>query len=112
MSKRKSKRREVLVTPETIERLGAISGLSEHQIRRRLAADPALKIGCSAPDEECIVVGSPGPALPGSRRETCSRCGGACWLIDTPIPGAVPLCLRCFTDEAPEFAWMQGPPLQ
>jgi len=107
------RRREHVIRPESIRRLAEITGSDEDRIRRRLRADPRLIEGEPAEGEETVVVGSVRPALGGSRREVCGRCGGPCWLVDSPVPGASFLCARCYVrDEAPEMAWMLGPELQ
>jgi hypothetical protein len=108
MSKR---RHQHFVRPETIRRLSEITGASESRIRGRINADPKFIEGDPTPDdEETVVVGSVLPMLAGSRRETCSRCSGPVWLVDSPVPGASFLCARCYVrDEAPEMAWMLGP---
>ena len=110
MSKR---RREIYIRPETVRRLAELTGSGEARLRRRLTADPSLIEAEPPGDEETVVVGSVRPILAGSRRETCSRCGGGCWLVDSPVPGASYLCVRCYVrDEAPDMAWMLGPELQ
>jgi hypothetical protein len=108
----KKRRPEIYVRPETIRRLAEISGTTESQLRERLRSDANFTEGepPDDDDDETVVVGSIRPILVGSRRETCSRCGGGCWLVDTPVPGASYLCARCYVrDEAPDMAWMIGP---
>ena len=104
------RRQQRFVRPETIERLAQITGSEPIRLRLRLTADPDLTVAEPPVDEDTVVVGSMRPVLGGSRREVCGRCGGPCWLADSPLPGAAFLCVRCYVrDEAPEMAWMLGP---